>query len=145
MSSLADVCTVANVQAALPSNGTLLGINPVSSSVIASPVYNATLGGGMGSAASSTTYNYCNVTITYERPGKTDVTVKYALPEPSAFSNRFYVAGGGGYSLSSDATGGLAYGAAGGATSAGYDAFSYSADEVALYGNGSVNWDVIQM
>ncbi|CAK1362414.1 Tannase [Cercospora beticola] len=147
--SLADVCTVANVQAILPSNGTLLGIDLIPSAVTASAVYNATTGGGVmkrqagGSSSSSTeTFTYCNVTVTYAHTGKDDkVVVKYAFPEPSDFKDRFYVAGGGGYSLSSDATGGLTYGAVGGATDAGYDAFNYSFDEVVLYGNGSINWD----
>lgn len=58
---------------------------------------------------------------------------------------RFYLAGGGGFSLSSSATGGLEYGAASGATDAGYDAFDKSYDEVVLYGNGSINWDATYM
>ncbi|KAL5360619.1 Tannase/feruloyl esterase [Aspergillus floccosus] len=147
-SSLADLCTVVNVQAALSANGTLLGINLIPSTVTASSVYNATVGGGMGSTTSSSaaTYDYCNVTVTYTHTGKGDeVVVKYAFPSPSDFKNRFYVAGGGGFSLSSDATGGLSYGAAGGATDAGYDAFSNSYDEVVLYGNGSINWDATYM
>lgn len=146
-SSLADVCTVANVQAALPSNGTLLGINLIPSAVGAAAVYNSSTGttGGMGmnmGSQSTANYPYCNVTVTYTHPGKNDVVVvKYAFPQPSDFKNRFYVAGGGGYSLSSDVTGGLQYGAAGGATSAGYDAFENSYDDVILLGNGSINWD----
>ncbi|KAJ9300576.1 hypothetical protein DTO271G3_1740 [Paecilomyces variotii] len=147
--SLADVCTVSNVQAALPANGTLLGINLIPSASTASPVYNATVGGGMGSTSTTTsteTFNYCNVTVTYTHPGKDDtVVVKYAFPSPGDFKNRFYVEGGGGYSLSSVATGGLEYGAVGGATSAGYDAFEYSYDEVVLLGNGSINWDATYM
>ncbi|KAI1140257.1 tannase [Hypoxylon sp. FL0543] len=148
--SIADVCTVSNVQAALPANGTLLGINLIPTTVTASIVYNATTGGGMGGGASSggsvTTYTYCNVTVTYTHSGKGDkVVLKYAFPQPSDFKNRFYVAGGGGFSLSSDATGGLPYGAVGGATDAGYDAFSNSYDEVVLYGNGSTNWDATYM
>ncbi|OTA85788.1 hypothetical protein M434DRAFT_82510 [Hypoxylon sp. CO27-5] len=147
--SISDVCTVSNVQAALPSNGTLLGIDLIPSTVTASIVYNATTGGGMGggtSTSSTTTYTYCNVTVTYTHTGKGDkVVLKYAFPQPSDFKNRFYVAGGGGFSLSSDATGGLPYGAAGGATDAGYDAFSNSYDEVVLYGNGSINWDATYM
>ncbi|KAI1389637.1 tannase and feruloyl esterase [Hypoxylon trugodes] len=147
--SLTDVCTVANVQAALPANGTLLGINLIPSTVTASAVYNATTGGGMGSGSSTgsnATYNYCNVTVAYTHTGKGDkVVLKYAFPEPSTFKNRFYVGGGGGFSLSSDATGGLPYGATGGATDAGYDAFSNSYDEVVLYGNGSINWDATYM
>lgn len=96
-SSLADVCTVSNIQAALPANGTLLGINLIPSAVTASAVYNASTGmGGMGGASSGTTYSYCNVTITYTHTGKNDeVVVKYAFPQPSDFKKRFYVAGGG--------------------------------------------------
>ncbi|KAI1418519.1 tannase [Hypoxylon sp. FL1857] len=148
--SISDVCTVSNVQAALPANGTLLGINLIPSTVTASIVYNATTGRGMGGGAttggSTTTYTYCNVTVTYTHTGKGDkVVLKYAFPQPSDFKNRFYVGGGGGFSLSSDATGGLPYGAVGGATDAGYDAFSNSYDEVVLYGNGSINWDATYM
>jgi hypothetical protein len=62
--------------------------------------------------ADAVTYNYCNITVKYEHTGKSDtVVVKYAFPEPSSFTSRFYVAGGAGYSLSSDATEGLEYGA----------------------------------
>ncbi|RBR13482.1 uncharacterized protein FIESC28_08182 [Fusarium coffeatum] len=71
--------------------------------------------------------------------------LKYAFPDPEDFKSRFYVAGGGGYSLNTDTTGGLKYGAAAGATDGGYDAFNYSFDEQFLLGNGSVNWDAIYM
>ncbi|KAI9649687.1 hypothetical protein NHQ30_002268 [Ciborinia camelliae] len=136
--SLADVCTVSNVQAALPANGTLNGINPISSSVTANAVYNATV--------SATTYSYCNVTVTYVHPGKDQVVVWYNFPSPDSYKNRFYVAGGGGYSLNADPTGGLPYGAVGGVTDAGYDALGgTSLDDVVLTGNGSVNWDNIYM
>ncbi|KAK0663835.1 Tannase [Lasiodiplodia hormozganensis] len=148
--SLADLCTVANVQSALPANGTLLGIELLPSSVTASPVYNASTGGGMSmsTTSSSATYSYCNVTVAYTRPGKesTDnVVVWYGFPSPSDFKNRFYVGGGGGYTISTSATGGLAYGAVTGTTDAGYDGFSKSYDEVVLYGNGSINWDATYM
>ncbi|KAF2690451.1 tannase and feruloyl esterase [Lentithecium fluviatile CBS 122367] len=140
--SLADLCTVSNVQAALPANGTLLGLDLLPDTVTAGAVYNASTGGGMGRTTSGTTYSYCNVTVSYTHTGKGDVIpLKYAFPQPSDFHNRFYIAGGGGYSLSSDATGGLAYGAASGATSAGYDAFNYDFMSKVLYGNGSINWD----
>ncbi|KAI9732530.1 MAG: hypothetical protein M1834_003865 [Cirrosporium novae-zelandiae] len=130
--SLADVCTVSNVQAALPANGTLLGIALIPSSVTANTV--------------SSTYDYCNVTATYTHPGKDDsVIVWYSFPSPDSFKNRFYVGGGGGYTLNSDATGGLSYGAASGVTNAGYDGFSYSYDEVVLLGNGSINYDATYM
>ncbi|KAJ5646914.1 Tannase [Penicillium lividum] len=132
--SLSDVCTVSNVKSALPSNGTILGINVVPSLSTAN-------------TATSESYSYCNVTLTYTHPGKGDtVVVKYALPEPSEYKKRFYVAGGGGYSLNSDSTGGLQYGAVGGASSAGYDALDgTSYDDVVLYGNGSINWDATYM
>jgi tannase len=146
--SLSELCTTANVQAALPVNGILNGINTTSSGVTASIVYNATLGGKMSSstAAGGSTYNYCNVTVTYTHSGVDDeVVLGLVLPDPSEFANRYYVGGGGGYSLSSDATGGLPYGAVGAVTSAGYDAFSNNADEVILCGNGSINWNVAHM
>jgi tannase len=145
--SLADICTLSNVKSALPSNGTLLGINLIPSSSTVAAVYNATVGGGMGSSSSSETYSYCNVTLTYIHPGKSDnIIVKYAFPAPADFKNRFYVGGGGGYSLNTDATGGLSYGAAAGATSAGYDALDgVSYDDVVLLGNGSINWDATYM
>ncbi|KAF2853397.1 tannase and feruloyl esterase [Plenodomus tracheiphilus IPT5] len=141
--TLDDLCTSLNVQAALPANGALLGLDLIPSTVFASPVYNATVGmGSMAGSSTGTTYSYCNVTVSYTHTGKNDsVALKFAFPQPSDFKNRFYLAGGGGFSLSSDATGGLAYGAASGATAAGYDAFDYSYDEKVLYGNGSINWD----
>lgn len=148
-SSLEDVCTVFNVQAALPPNGTVLGVD-FSSAVTASAVYNSSAGASAGIGGTTTTstgnYPYCNVTITYVHPGRTNsVVLKLAFPQPSDFKNRFYVAGGEAYSLSTTATGGLEYGAVGAATSAGYDAFDVSFDDVVLLGNGTVNWDATHM
>lgn len=135
--SLSDVCTVSKVQAALPANGTLLGLELLPSTVTASAVYNVSAGMG-----SSDTFSYCNVSVSYTHTGRGDtIALKYAFPQPSDFKTRFYLAGGGGFALSSDATGGLPYGAVSGATSAGYDAFNYNYDEKVLYGNGSINWD----
>jgi tannase len=144
--SLSDLCTTSNVQAALPANGTLLGIELIPSASTARIVYNAS-SSAIGGSANSPTFTYCNVTITYTHTGKGDlVEVKYAFPSPDAFENRFYVAGGGGFSLSADSTGGIQYGAVGGATSAGYDALNgVSYDEVVLYGNGTINWDATMM
>ncbi|TGO91567.1 hypothetical protein BPOR_0024g00230 [Botrytis porri] len=120
--SESDARTVSNVQAAIPANGTLLGIDLIPSAVIAGAVYNAS-----ASMGSTTTYTSCNVTVTYTHTGKDDkVVIKYAFPSPSDFETRFYVAGGGGYSLSSDATRGLTYGTASGATDTGYHTFDYS-------------------
>lgn len=113
----------------------------------AAAVYNASSSSGLGTSTSTTTLTYCNITVAYVHPGTTNqITIKYAFPQPSDITTpRFYVGGGGGYSLSSDATGGLAYGAVGGATSAGYDAFDQSYDTAVLYGNGSINWDATHM
>ncbi|KAJ5093768.1 Tannase/feruloyl esterase [Penicillium angulare] len=147
-SSLTDVCTVANVKSALPANGTILGVNVIPSLSTANTVYNASGSSAMGTTSGSTeTYNYCNVTVTYTHPGKDDtVVVMYAMPEPSDYKKRFYVAGGGGYSLNADTTGGLEYGAVAGATSAGYGALDGTTyDEVNLKGNGSINWDATYM
>lgn len=142
--SLADLCTVSYIKSALPSNGTLSGINLIPSASTANVVYNASASAQVGATTTSDkSYNYCNVTLTYVHPGKSaNVVVKYGFPSPSDFKKRFYVAGGGGYSLNTDATGGLEYGAVGAATSAGYDALDGIAlDDVFLAGNGSINWD----
>lgn len=133
-SSLASVCTVSHVQSALPANGTLLGIDLLPSSVTAN-----TATGSSGS--------YCNVTVSYVHTGTTDeVVLNYGFPSPDVFENRFYVAGGFGYSLATSITGGLEYGAVSGATDAGYGALSgTTVDEVNLFGNGTINWDAIFM
>ncbi|KAL4923082.1 tannase and feruloyl esterase-domain-containing protein [Aspergillus undulatus] len=129
--TIAQLCTVSNVQPSLSANGTLLGIE---------------IRPGGSTTTSSTTYNYCNVTVAYTHAGKGDrVVLQYALPSPSDFENRFFVAGGQGFSLATDATEGFPYGAASGITDTGYDGFSSSYDEVNLYGNGTVNWDAAYM
>ncbi|KAF2137119.1 uncharacterized protein K452DRAFT_279119 [Aplosporella prunicola CBS 121167] len=146
--SLTDLCTVDNIQSALPANGTLLGIDLLPDTVSANAVYNATTAPSMmsSSGSDSNTYNYCNVSVSYTHTGKNDrVVLLYAFPAPADFKNRFYLGGGGGFSLSSDTTGGFKYGAVSGATDAGYDAFNNSYDEVVLYGNGSINWDATHM
>lgn len=149
MSSLADICTVASIQAALPANGTIAGVDLISSSVTANAVYNATTSaGGMRKRDDSSTETYCNVTVSYTHTGSDDnVVLWYTFPAPSAFQNRFYIGGGGGYTLStSDPTGGLEYGAVSGSTDVGYGGFdSVTLDEVVLYGNGSLNWQNIYM
>ncbi|ETS73339.1 Tannase [Pestalotiopsis fici W106-1] len=143
---LADVCTVTNVQAALPANGTFLGIDLIPTSVTAA-VTNSTGSSGPGSASSSSAiYTYCNVTVAYTHTGKGDkVVVTYAFPSPSDFLGRFYVPGGEAWSLSTDPTGGLEYGAVGGVSDGGYDNANSAYDTVFLYGNGSINWDATYM
>lgn len=142
-SSLADVCTVANVKAALPASGVLKDINPVLSSVTANAVNDGTIKGP--GSDSSVTYDYCNVTMSYESTNGT-VLVTYAFPDPAVFANRFYVAGGMGYSLNSANTGGLKYNAVSGASDGGYGSFDgKTLDSVVLSGNGTLNWDNIYM
>ncbi|PYH90336.1 tannase and feruloyl esterase [Aspergillus ellipticus CBS 707.79] len=135
-SSLASVCTVANVQSALPANGTLLGIDLIPSSVTAKTASDSQSGD-----------SYCAVSVSYVHTGTTDeIVLNYGFPSPADFNNRFYVAGGFGYSLGTSSTGGLEYGAVGGATDAGYGALTgTTVDEVNLYGNGTINWDPIFM
>ncbi|RMY40094.1 hypothetical protein D0865_12651 [Hortaea werneckii] len=163
--SLSELCTVSNVQAAVKSLD-ILGIDLSASSITAGIANSSSSGGGMAmnkrqemSQGDSESYVYCgqisnnpqpferNVSMTYAHTGRDDeVALLYAFPAPSDFTNRFYVAGGGGYSLSSSATGGLEYGAAGGATGAGYGSLEgTSYDDVILYGNGSINWDATYM
>ncbi|WWC93544.1 hypothetical protein V866_000379 [Kwoniella sp. B9012] len=167
-SSLDELCTTANVQAALPPNGTFLGIEIYPDSVTAAvtTVSSAGSGGGMmakrdgptnstssatsssstSTSTSSSSTSYCNVTLSYTHAGSSDtVNLVYAFPAPDDYKSRFYVGGGGGYSLNSDATGGLDYGAASGVTDGGYDAFNYSYDEKALLANGTVNWQAAHM
>ena len=83
------------------------------------------------------------MTFDYVHTGTSNpIALTYALLDPASFKNRFYVAGGGGYSLSASATGGFSYGASGGFTNAGYDG---SFDDYILKGNGTVNWDATYM
>ncbi|KAH6660999.1 Tannase/feruloyl esterase [Truncatella angustata] len=136
-----DLCTVSNVQAALPTNGTLLGINLIPSSVATTIVYNAT------AEETTKTFSYCNVTLDYTHSGKGDVVkLNYILPSPDVFLNRFLVNGGFAYQLNTDFLGGLVYGAATGGTDAGYGALEgTSFSSVFLHGNGSINWDTTYM
>ncbi|KAK9778539.1 putative Tannase/feruloyl esterase [Seiridium cardinale] len=139
--TIEDLCTVSNVQAALPVNGTLLGINLIPSSVSTSIVYNAT------AEETTKTYDYCNVTLDYTHTGKSDIVkLNYILPSPDVFLNRFLVTGGFAYQLNTDFLGSLVYGAATGGTDAGYGALEgTSFSSVLLYGNGSINWDTTYM
>ncbi|WVF72293.1 hypothetical protein IAT40_007106 [Kwoniella sp. CBS 6097] len=105
---------------------------------------NSTTSSTDSTSVSST--SYCNVTLSYTHTGRGDtVNLVYAFPTPDDYESRFCVGGGGGYSLNSDATGGLDYGAASGVTDGGYDAFNYSYDEKALLANGTVDWQAAHM
>lgn len=145
-SSLADVCTVANVQSSLPTS--LAGIDIDFSSVTAAAVYNYT--STSYGASTSETYTFCNVTVSYAHTGKDDtVQLWFFLPSPSAFLNRYLETGGGAYAISSgesSLTYGLPYGAVTGTTDGGWGwANSLDSDGVFLAGNGSYNYDPVYM
>ncbi|CAN8098322.1 unnamed protein product [Discula destructiva] len=133
MSSLAELCTVSHVQAALPVNGAVAGVDLIPSSVTANTV--------------NSTSTYCNVTVSYTHTGRDDnVVLWYTFPSPDAFQNRYYSAGGFGYTLSiSEPTGGLEYGAVSGSSDVGYAGFENTLDGVVLDGNGTLNWQNIYM
>ena len=150
--TLAELCTISAVQDIIPANGTLSGIDLLTSSVTANVVQNATAGTDMSGtdSGSTKTYNYCNVTVQYTHTGKGDVvSLWYLFPSPDDFQNRYLGLGGGGYSISMGSSGlaaGLGYGAVAGTTNGGFgDGYSTSADEVNLLGNGTINWDTIYM
>lgn len=130
--SLADACTVANAQAALPADGFLNGSTIVVSSVTAAPVYNASSNGNV--FYPDTTNDFCNVTFAYTHTSNNiTVQVAYYLPTPSNYKGRFLATGGGGYAINSglaysggSLAGGVSYGAVAGLTDAGFGAFSES-------------------
>jgi tannase len=65
--TLADTCTVTHVQASLPINGTLSGLEFDSTSVTAGPVYSAST--RAQEFFPDATYDYCNVTLCYSHDG----------------------------------------------------------------------------
>jgi tannase len=147
-SSLADICTTANVQASLPSDITGLTIDPTSLSVNA--VYNAsTTAQNFFPAA---TFDFCNVTFAYSHNGRNDrVLLNYWLPTPAKFQNRYLSTGGGGLAINSGLTtsgslpGGVQYGAVTGLTDGGFGGFTTQWDAVFLLANGTVNWESVFM
>lgn len=139
--TLADICTVENVQAALPANQTIPGIAPLPATVAATPVYNAT--------SSGSTFSYCNVSVAYTHIGKNDqVNLWYWFPAPDDFKNRFLAVGGEGYSISlgqQSLPSGVVYGAVTGTTDGGFDGFNQDFDAAFLLANGTIDYDVLYM
>jgi tannase len=143
----AETCTVAHVQASLPTNGTLSGIGLDSTSVAARPIYNAsTTAQDFFPAA---TYDYCNITLSYSHDGRGDaVHLQYWFPAPSKIEKRYLSTGGGCYAINSGTRSlpsGVMYGAVAGSTDGGFGSFSTQLDAVVLKANGSFNWDAITM
>lgn len=145
--TLAKICTIAHVQASLPSNGTFLGISLNSTSVIANPVYDAS--NKAQDLFPAATYDYCNVSLSYSHNGRDDlVNLQFWFPAPDSFKNRYLSTGGGGYAINSGSgslPGGVMYGAVAGATDGGFGSFNTQLDAVVLGANGTMNWDAIFM
>lgn len=147
--TLNEVCTSAYVQASLPANDILLPttitIDP--SSVIAQPVTNASVSNP--SYYANATIDFCNVSFAYSHNGRNDrVQVRYYLPTPSNFRNRYLSTGGGGYAINSGSRllpSGVINGAVAGATDGGFGGFSTNSDQVFLIANGTINYQSLYM
>ncbi|KAK0732302.1 Tannase/feruloyl esterase [Lasiosphaeris hirsuta] len=144
--SLAQVCTAAYIQAALPANSFLQGVEPVPSSVNANIVRNFTVNGG-GTALSTSNRDFCNVSFTYGRTGRSDkVNLWFYLPSPDQFQNRFLATGGGGLAITSGErglAGGLVYGAATATTDGGFGGWRNDLSTVLLRADGTLNYDML--
>jgi tannase len=97
----------------------------------------------------SAQFDYCSVTFAYSHNGLNDlVHVKYWVPSPEKFQNRYLSTGGGGFSISSGSgslPGGIIYGAVAGTTDGGFGSFSTQSDAVFLVNNGTVNLKSLYM
>ncbi|KAL2844520.1 putative tannase [Aspergillus pseudoustus] len=145
--SLGDVCTTAYVQSALPASDDIESLLIDSSSVTANAVYNSLIAENTFYPAA--TISYCNITLAYSHPGKADqVLLKFWMPSPREFQNRWLSTGGGGYAINSGETylpGGVQYGAATGLTDGGFGSFTTDVDEVILAANGTIDYDALYM
>ncbi|PSK34248.1 hypothetical protein B9Z65_8574 [Elsinoe australis] len=145
--TLQDVCTTSHVQASLPAEGDIDGVTVDSSSVYATPVYNASVSGA--DFYPDATFDYCNVSFAYSHNGRDDqVLLQYWLPSPDKFQNRYLATGGGGFAISSQTQslpGGIIYGAAAGTTDGGFGGFSNNFDSVFLLANGTINYEALYM
>lgn len=145
--TLDDVCTASYVQASLPRGDFYQGITVDPSSIVVSAVTNASVSGQTWFPDAS--FDYCDVTFAYSHDGRDDqVHVRYWLPAPDKFQNRYLSTGGGGYAINSGTgslPGGIIYGAVAGATDGGFGSFDTSSDAVFLLHNGTVNWQSLFM
>ncbi|KAL5328841.1 hypothetical protein ACEPPN_002349 [Leptodophora sp. 'Broadleaf-Isolate-01'] len=145
-----DVCTTSYVQASLPADGFVRGLTFDSTSVTASPVFNASVSGA--EMFPDATFDFCNVTFAYTHDGTSDtVHLNYWLPAPANFKNRYLSTGGGGLAINSGTTtsgslpGGVQYGAVSGLTDGGFGSFTTQFDAVTLLANGTLNWPATYM
>lgn len=142
-SSISSLCTTSKVTAALPANGTILGVTFDPSSVTAALVYNQTV--SAEDNFPDAVISYCNVTFSYSHADLNDtVLVQYWLP--STFENRFLTTGGFGYAINAAASnlpGAIVYNAVGGATDGGFGSFSTDFDAVFPLANGTSNYPAL--
>lgn len=145
--TLANVCTVANVQNALP-----LNVSPGISIVPSSATASAVIGWSVTNSnmQPNAQFDFCNVTFSYSHPGKNDlITVTYWLPAPQNFQNRYLSTGGGGYAINSGSNGlqmGVPYGAVTGITDGGLGPTNnLLTNGNLLYANGSINYEELYM
>ncbi|KAF2706308.1 tannase [Pleomassaria siparia CBS 279.74] len=141
--SLNDVCTPSYVQNVLPAAGTYSGITIDSSSVSTTLTSNYTIMDN--TFFPDGVISFCNVTFAYTHDGRDDVVnVAYFVPDPSTFTNRFLVTGGGGLAINSGlstVSGGISLGAVSGLTDGGFGSFNAQEDAHFLLANGTVNWE----
>ncbi|KAJ9289354.1 hypothetical protein DTO021C3_3180 [Paecilomyces variotii] len=145
--TLDEVCTTSYAQEALPADGFYQGVTIDPSSVVVAPVKNASVSDDVWYPDS--VFDYCDVTFAYSHTARNDrVLVRYWLPAPNKFQNRYLSTGGGGYAINSGNSslpGGIIYGAVAGATDGGFGSFDTQFDSVWLLANGTANWESLFM
>ncbi|RAK97936.1 tannase [Aspergillus ibericus CBS 121593] len=132
--TLDDVCTPAYVR----TNHFNLSANPV---------YNLSTSGS--AVYPATTIDYCNVTLAYSHNGRdNNVQVRFWLPSPEKFANRYLSTGGADYYVNQGTQqlpGGVMYGAVSGSTDGGFGSFDTGVDEILLLANGTLDWQNLYM
>lgn len=151
--SIEDVCTTSYVQASLPSQdlylteGVNIAITVDPGSVLATPRTSLSFQGNV--MYPDTSIDFCDVTFAYTHTGRDDlVHVRYWMPAPDNFQNRYLSTGGGGFAINSGNSslpGGVQYGAVAGITDGGFGDFSINFDKVWLLENGTENWESLYM
>ncbi|KAI0114515.1 tannase and feruloyl esterase [Nemania sp. FL0031] len=145
--SLAQLCTVDYVAAALPVEDLGLAVTIDTSSVSVALTTNRTVGSAWYPSA---VVDYCTVTFAYSHNGINNDTVhvSYLVPSPDKFSNRYLSTGGGGLAINSGTQytpSGIIVGAVAGITDGGFGSFNTQFDAAFLLANGTVNWQATYM
>ncbi|GAP83306.1 putative tannase [Rosellinia necatrix] len=145
--SLAELCTVDYVTAALPVEDLGLAVTIDPSSVTAALSTNRTVGSAWYPSA---VVDYCTVTFAYSHDGlhNDTVHVSYLVPAPGRFANRYLSTGGGGLAINSGAQytpSGIVAGAVAGITDGGFGSFATQFDAAFLRANGTVDWQATYM